>query len=95
MKYDTLEESDVLVVSQDPRLSPDEFWLRKMGVLVDPPIYVTLLKLCLGLLVGYICYRRRNNIKSRFIMSRVTLRAATQKKKMKKKDSNLQLKNGY
>ncbi len=96
MKYDTLDESDVLVVSQDPRLSPDEFWLRKMGVLVDPPMYVTLLKLCLGLLVGYICYRRRNNIKSRFIMSRVTLRAATQKKKkMKKKDSNLQLKNGY
>lgn len=96
MKYDTLAESDVLVVSQDPRKSPDEFWLRKMGVLVDTPMYVSLLRLCVGIAFCYVCYKRRRQIKSRFIRSRVSIRAlrASKNKKMKKKDSNLRLKDG-
>ncbi len=95
MNYDTLEESDVLVVSQDPRKSPDEFWLRKMGVLVDTPMYVSLLKLCVGIaIICYVCYKRRRQIKSRFIMGIVSMRASKNKKKMKKKGSNIHLKDG-
>ena len=94
IKYDTLKESDVLVVSQDPRKSPDEFWLRKMGVLVDTPMYVILLKLCASIAILYVCYKRRRQIKSRFIKGRVSLRACKNKKKMKKKGSNLHLKDG-
>jgi hypothetical protein len=92
MNYETLAKSDVLVVSPDPRKSPDEFWLRKMGVLVDTPIYVRLLKFCVGIAVCCVCYKRRRQIKSRFIMGIVSMRASKNKKKMRKKDSDIHLK---
>jgi hypothetical protein len=91
MNYETLAESDVLVVSPDPRKSPDEFWLRKMGVLVDTPIYVRLLKFCVGIAVCCVCYKRRRQIKSRFIMGIVSMRASKNKKIMRKKDSDIHL----
>ena len=94
LNYDTLAENNVLVVSQDPRKSPDEYWLRKMGVLVDTPIYVSILKLCVGIAIFYVCYKRRMQIKSRLIRIRVSLRSCKNKRKMKKKSSNLHLKSG-
>ena len=94
INYDTLAENKVLVVSQDPRKSPDEFWLRKMGVLVDTPMYVRLLQLCVGIAIFYACYKRRRQIKSRLIMCKVLLKSCKNKRTMKKKSSNLHLKNG-
>lgn len=94
MNYKNLAENDVLVVAQDPRKSPDEFWLRKMGVLGNTPMYVTLLKLFGGIAILYVCYKRRRQTKSRLIMSLVSLRASKNKKMMKKRSSNLHLKNG-
>ena len=96
MNYNTLAENDVLVVPQDPRKSPDEFWLRKMGVLHDTPMYQSLLKCVVGFAILYICFKKRRQIKSRLIMSRVSMRAKCKNKSnIKKKDSNLRLKDGY
>ena len=38
MNYNTeeLEKSDVPVISNDPRKSPSEYWLRKTGVFIEP-----------------------------------------------------------
>jgi hypothetical protein len=97
MNYDSLKENDVLVVPQDPRKSEDEYWLRKMGVLVpnNTPCYVSLLTMCMGAFICYVCFSSRRRIKERFIMGKVTFRQKCRKKnKMKKKDSNLRLKNG-
>mmetsp|Transcript_17869 Transcript_17869/g.32296 ORF Transcript_17869/g.32296 Transcript_17869/m.32296 type:complete len:139 (+) Transcript_17869:60-476(+) len=54
-----LEISNVLVVSNDPRQSPSEYWLRKTGVLVEPKNNMFLAVACLGLAVLVLFVKKR------------------------------------
>mmetsp|Transcript_7679 Transcript_7679/g.16610 ORF Transcript_7679/g.16610 Transcript_7679/m.16610 type:complete len:507 (+) Transcript_7679:165-1685(+) len=54
-----LEMSNVLVVSNDPRQSPSEYWLRKTGVFVEPRNDVFLAVACLGLAVLVLFMKKR------------------------------------
>ncbi len=66
MNYDIeeLKKSDVLVISNDPRRSPSEYWLRKTGVFVEPRnVYLDVMMAGVFFIVFGLVVKRRSRVR--------------------------------